>query len=930
MSDSPWSQLGLEPTNDTRTIRRAYRQRLPEHPPETDPEGFKRLRQAYEEALALATEPQPEPETEAESETATDEAPAQDAADEALQAAQAWFDHLNTLSAAAESRFHITSYQTHLAQLDELPLAAITLLPAPTLDWASQRGYLPKAVLRALRDRFQWPQLVNRYEPQEALEVDRFLTALDQDDPFNLEVLSSWPSHAQEGAIRLFAALAHGLRHGDVNSLRQLLYLPAVHPLPPCPRALWLLLRCYQACQLPVPDAWLATARTLHQCADLATELDRDWLLASLLAHSGQTGAALAVMTPHLSAGAAPDLRSWLFRLFQHQQPEWLPLWTLLLRPDLNDPVDAGDTLQLLAAQRQLLEREDSDALMARLCIRDGLCSGFRYGLPPSVDRRHDDPVTLSHLYGWLMQLQQGVTPFDTPFDASKLDLCGLQAQLPDDYPATRLALALLHEHQQLLSAQRVLQEGLDQPELAHELQTRPVSVRQRILARDLTRPLPELQRLAEAAELNLEVDDDQQGQAYEDRLDWIRRRLHAGDRHWCSRASLPTDPEAAMACQRLGLVLDMEPAWLLEPFSQPLLQTVAEQPEDSVFRLLARTLLAFQQQEPDADAVKELCRQLVLPLTDAGLRDAFARLLNTPRMITHLMNGLYLEPGLPDASWAPVMTALLGTEPANGIDPLYYHALLTLRPAQAPPALTAQVKQHTLALDNVNLRGQALLSDALNMPIAELKALKIWQTDELAYTGAALNTLAALSSSHPSQWPHKDDAATLLQTYRGETEDSVPVRVRLLCGLILGQLEHHLTTLKQRPGDWSSEPWRRPFSFRGRLSRLDFFLHTLTVMTPGLGLQALYPDANATLISLLMMAGFVAFLSGMTRRLRDIGLHGRRLGFAVPVYLVLLVAVPPVAIIILLFKGSAVPKHSLARDDQPWLTQMDHLYQES
>ena len=57
MSDSPWSQLGLEPTNDTRTIRRAYRQRLPEHPPETDPEGFKRLRQAYEEALVTTSKP---------------------------------------------------------------------------------------------------------------------------------------------------------------------------------------------------------------------------------------------------------------------------------------------------------------------------------------------------------------------------------------------------------------------------------------------------------------------------------------------------------------------------------------------------------------------------------------------------------------------------------------------------------------------------------------------------------------------------------------------------------------------------------------------------------------------------------------------------------------------------------------------------------
>ena len=50
----PWDELGLTPTGDERTIRKAYAERARQHRPDDDPERFIRLRAAYEAALAAA------------------------------------------------------------------------------------------------------------------------------------------------------------------------------------------------------------------------------------------------------------------------------------------------------------------------------------------------------------------------------------------------------------------------------------------------------------------------------------------------------------------------------------------------------------------------------------------------------------------------------------------------------------------------------------------------------------------------------------------------------------------------------------------------------------------------------------------------------------------------------------------------------------
>lgn len=54
--------LGIDSTKDERVIKNAYREKLTVTNPEDDPEGFKQLRVAYEEACRLAKQPEGEPE----------------------------------------------------------------------------------------------------------------------------------------------------------------------------------------------------------------------------------------------------------------------------------------------------------------------------------------------------------------------------------------------------------------------------------------------------------------------------------------------------------------------------------------------------------------------------------------------------------------------------------------------------------------------------------------------------------------------------------------------------------------------------------------------------------------------------------------------------------------------------------------------------
>ena len=79
---SCWQTLGIAPTSDEAAIKKAYAARIREHRPDRDPEGFRAVRAAYEEALRLRAYIRPHHEKKMQRRRAAEAAP--DAASEAM------------------------------------------------------------------------------------------------------------------------------------------------------------------------------------------------------------------------------------------------------------------------------------------------------------------------------------------------------------------------------------------------------------------------------------------------------------------------------------------------------------------------------------------------------------------------------------------------------------------------------------------------------------------------------------------------------------------------------------------------------------------------------------------------------------------------------------------------------------------------------
>lgn len=173
--------LGIEETKDEGVIKKAYREKLAVTNPEDNPEGFKRLRSAYEEACNLAKEPDQEPE-----ETERDETPS-----------GRWIEKVADIYSNMEKRRDISCWEEVFADDVMMDLAEEENCTFKLLRYLMEHFKLPTNVWKLIQDKLHIMEnsgrfrdyfpadfmnyVVNRCRQGEDLEFDQFEGAPEAD-----------------------------------------------------------------------------------------------------------------------------------------------------------------------------------------------------------------------------------------------------------------------------------------------------------------------------------------------------------------------------------------------------------------------------------------------------------------------------------------------------------------------------------------------------------------------------------------------------------------------------------------------------------------------------------------------------------------------------------------------------------------------------
>lgn len=176
-----WQILEIESTTQIDIIRQAYLARLPLCHPETDPQGFKALRQAYEEALRLAVNPVGEADNEDKDAAAEHEI---------LRA-------FRTLLDSESDRFQPSAWQKFIQQLNTWNMEDVDQLRWPLCAIAIEARYLSLNCASLLAERLNWHSF-NDSEGMDEEEREAFLEAIQAGDCFDFLSLLEYPVALQK------------------------------------------------------------------------------------------------------------------------------------------------------------------------------------------------------------------------------------------------------------------------------------------------------------------------------------------------------------------------------------------------------------------------------------------------------------------------------------------------------------------------------------------------------------------------------------------------------------------------------------------------------------------------------------------------------------------------------------------------------------
>ncbi|ANI31781.1 hypothetical protein PL78_18400 [Yersinia entomophaga] len=340
METNCWALLGVAPTEDQEIIQAAYRQRLPDFHPESDPEGFKRLRAAYDEARRWAEKPvisrslwNQNNVTESEqrisvinneSDSEEDEDDDDDEfIDEDYPAIQRLLSEFDELLVNPTERYQPESWHRFIYHLDQYSVTIVDRLRWPLLGRVHQGAALSANCVRLLAERLQWRKRLDEISLQAAADMDAFLNHIYREDMFDFSLLSSMSLPAQVETVVYFHHARQLYWEQPAAALRRWLLMPVAIFWPDCQQLLQQMARWFSLAEIPSP--WL---RDLCQAKLAESPRDADWLYlcarhANLLGDGEQAIAhwmALYQLDQH--AEAEQGMLSWCRR----EQPEMLPL----------------------------------------------------------------------------------------------------------------------------------------------------------------------------------------------------------------------------------------------------------------------------------------------------------------------------------------------------------------------------------------------------------------------------------------------------------------------------------------------------------------------------------------------------------------------------------------------------------------------------
>ena len=240
-----WDVLGIATTTDVEAIRQAYLSLLPAYHPESDPQGFKQLREAYESALRQTATP---PVAEA-------------VVDEDTSRINAVVAEFHELLGSDARRFQPSAWQRFIQKLNELPVSLVERVRWPLCATAWQNFPISYTCLQLLAERLSWQRLDCDAEMMDEDTLELFLYDIWHGDPFDLTLLSSLPAGIQVQTIHSYTALKNAFMHNP-RFFSQMIAQHGAMIIPDDKRLLRRLLHWYSALAwyfpelLPIAWAW--------------------------------------------------------------------------------------------------------------------------------------------------------------------------------------------------------------------------------------------------------------------------------------------------------------------------------------------------------------------------------------------------------------------------------------------------------------------------------------------------------------------------------------------------------------------------------------------------------------------------------------------------------------------------------------------------